>query len=108
MKKTPPKNKGVDGRGKKESEVTQLCPTLCNPMHCSLPGSSNHGILQASRLPLLFPGGLPYPETELRSPTLQAEALPSEPPGVAEDEGSYFDRETRESFFVVPVKVRLE
>ena len=47
MKKTPPKNKGVDGRGKKESEVAQLCPTLRNPMHCSLPGSSNHGILQA-------------------------------------------------------------
>ena len=27
--------------------VAQLCPTLCNPMGCSLPGSSNHGILQA-------------------------------------------------------------
>ena len=32
---------------KKESEVAQLCPTLCNPMDCSLPGSSIHGILQA-------------------------------------------------------------
>ena len=30
----------------KESEVVQLCPTLCNPMDCSLPGSSIHGILQ--------------------------------------------------------------
>ena len=30
-----------------ESEVTQLCPTLCNPMDCSLPGSSTHGIFQA-------------------------------------------------------------
>ena len=30
-----------------ESEVTQLCPTLCNPMDCSIPGSSVHGILQA-------------------------------------------------------------
>ena len=29
------------------SEVTQSCPTLCNPMDCSLPGSSLHGILQA-------------------------------------------------------------
>ena len=29
------------------SEVTQSCPTLCNPMYCSLPGSSLHGILQA-------------------------------------------------------------
>ena len=27
--------------------VSQLCPTLCNPMDCSLPGSSVHGILQA-------------------------------------------------------------
>ena len=30
-----------------ESEVTQLCLTLCDPMDCSLPGSSVHGILQA-------------------------------------------------------------
>ena len=27
--------------------VTQSCPTLCNPMDCSPPGSSIHGILQA-------------------------------------------------------------
>ena len=27
--------------------VAHLCPTLCNPMDCSLPGSSVHGILQA-------------------------------------------------------------
>ena len=32
---------------KSESEVAQLCPTLCNPMDCSPPGSSVHGILQA-------------------------------------------------------------
>ena len=30
--------------------VTQLYPTLCNPMDCSLPGSSVHGILQ-ERIP---------------------------------------------------------
>ena len=30
-----------------EGEVTQSCPTLCNPMDCSLPGSSTHGIFQA-------------------------------------------------------------
>ena len=29
------------------SEVAQSCPTLCNPMGCSLPGSSIHGIFQA-------------------------------------------------------------
>ena len=32
---------------KSESEVVQLCPTLCDPMGCSLPGSSIHGICQA-------------------------------------------------------------
>ena len=32
---------------KSESEVTQLCPTLGDPMDCSLPGSSVHGIFQA-------------------------------------------------------------
>ena len=31
----------------KESEVTQSCPTLCDPMDCSLPVSSVHGIFQA-------------------------------------------------------------
>ena len=30
-----------------ESEVTQSCPSLRNPMDCSLPGSSIHGIFQA-------------------------------------------------------------
>ena len=30
-----------------ESEVIQLCPTLCDPMDCRLPGSSVHGIFQA-------------------------------------------------------------
>jgi len=30
-----------------ESEVAQLCLTLSNPMDCSLPGSSVHGIFQA-------------------------------------------------------------
>ena len=29
-----------------ESEVAQLCPTLNDPMDCSLPGSSVHGIFQ--------------------------------------------------------------
>ena len=30
-----------------ETEVTQLCPTLVDPMDCSLPGSCIHGIFQA-------------------------------------------------------------
>ena len=31
----------------KWSKVVQSCPTFCNPMDCSLPGFSIHGILQA-------------------------------------------------------------
>ena len=40
--------------------VTQSCPTLCNPMDCSWPGSSVHGILQArilERVAVSFSGG---------------------------------------------------
>ena len=32
---------------KSESEVAQSCPTLSDPIDCSLPGSSIHGIFQA-------------------------------------------------------------
>ena len=35
---------------KRESEVAQSCPTLSDPMDCSLPGSSVHGIFQARAL----------------------------------------------------------
>ena len=51
---SPGKNTGVGChfllqcmKVKSESEVTQSCPTLRNPMDCSLPGSSVHGICQA-------------------------------------------------------------
>ena len=65
-------------------EVDQLCPTLCDPMDCSLPGSSVHGILQARILEWVVipsPGDLPDPGIEPRSPTLQTDSLPSQPPG---------------------------
>ena len=69
--------------------VTQSCPTLCDPMDCSPPGSSVHGILQARRrgLPCPPPWNLPNPGIEPRSPALQTESLPSEPQG--KPEGSY-------------------
>ena len=35
---------------KSESEIIQSCLTLCDPMDCSLPGSSVHGIFQAKVL----------------------------------------------------------
>ena len=51
---SPGKNTGVGChfllqcmKVKSENEVTQSCPTLNNPMDCSLPGSSIHGIFQA-------------------------------------------------------------
>ena len=37
-------------KSKSESEAAQLCPTLSDPMDCSLPGSSVHGIFQARAL----------------------------------------------------------
>ena len=49
-----------------------------------MPGSSVHGILQARILEgLLFPppGDFPDPGIELGSPALQADSLPTEPPG---------------------------
>ena len=63
--------------------VAQWCPTLCNPMDCSLPGSSVHEISQARILDwvtISFSRDLPDPEIKPRSPTLQADSLLSEPP----------------------------
>ena len=40
-----------------------------------------HGILQARILPFPSPGDLPNPGIEPRSPALQADSLPTEPPG---------------------------
>ena len=37
-------------KAKSENEVAQSCPTLSDPMDCSLPGSSVHGIFQAKVL----------------------------------------------------------
>ena len=48
---------------KSESEVAQSCPTLCDPVDCSLPGSSAHGIFQARILEwgaIAFSEALPY------------------------------------------------
>ena len=53
--------------------VAQLCPTLCDPVDCSLPGSSVHGIFQARTLEWVAfpsPGDLPNPGIERGSPAL--------------------------------------
>ena len=67
------------------AKLLQSCLTLFDPMNCSPPGSSVHGILQARILsgsPL--PGDLPDPgnePTSFVSRALQANSLPTEPPG---------------------------
>ena len=62
--------------------VARSCLTTCNPMGCSLPRSSLHGVLQArilEWLPFPSPGDLLDTGTEPGSPALQADSLPSEP-----------------------------
>ena len=70
--------------GRSEVLIAQSRSTLCSPMDCSLPGSSVHRIFQ-TRIPewLSFPspGHLPDPGIKPRFPALQADSLPSEPPG---------------------------
>ena len=53
----------------KESEVAQACPTLCDPMDCSSPGFSIHGIFQARVLEwvaISFPRGSSQPRDQTR------------------------------------------
>ena len=54
----------------KVSEVTQSCPTLCDPVDCSLPSSSVHGILQARILEwvaISFSRGSSWPRDRTRA-----------------------------------------
>ena len=65
-------------------KVSQSRPTLCESMDCSLPGSSVHGILQASILEWVavpFSRVSSYPRIKPRSSAVQADSLPSESPG---------------------------
>ena len=73
--------------------VTQSYLTFCDPMDCSPPGSSVHGILQARILEwvaisfstqgteIFNPGDLLNPGIESRSSELQVDSLPSETQG---------------------------
>ena len=68
-----------------EVKVAQLFPILCDPMDYKV-----HEILQARTLEWvafpfsreIFPGDLPNPGIKLKSPALQADSLPAEPPGM--------------------------
>ena len=66
-------------------KVTQWCLTLCDPMDYAV-----HGILQARVLewqPFPSPRDLPNPGIEPRSPALQVDSLPVEPPGKPKNTG---------------------
>ena len=56
-------------------KVTQACLTLCNSMDCSPPGQNTGVVAMSSSRDLSDPG------IEPRSPALQVDSLPSEPPG---------------------------
>ena len=66
--------------------VTRSCPNLCDPMDCSLPGSSVHGVLQTRRMewvsiPFTRESSWPRDQTLGGSFAWQADSLPSEPQG---------------------------
>ena len=64
--------------------LTKSCPTLFNPLDCSLPGSSVHRISQArilDALPFSSPWDLPDPGIEPMSPVLAVRFFTSELPG---------------------------
>ena len=67
--------------------VAQLCLTLCDTVDCSPPGSSVPGFPRQEHWSgSLFPspGDLSNPGIESQSPKLQADSLPSDPPGKPE------------------------
>ena len=64
------------------AKLHQSCPTLCDPVDGSPPGSSTPGILQARILEwaaIFSSKGSSNLDIESASPTLQADSLPSEP-----------------------------
>ena len=67
-----------------ESEVAQSCPTLWDPVDCSLPGSSIHGIFKARILEwvaISFFRGSSQPRDQTQVSCITTDTLLSEPPG---------------------------
>ena len=77
--------------------VAKSCPTLCDSVDCSPPGSSVHGISQVRVLewvPIPFSKDLPDPGIESVSPALAGRFFTVEPPGKPEwsrNEGGLLD-----------------
>ena len=82
---SPGKNTGVGChfllqgmKVKIESEVAQSCPTLRDPMDCSLPGSSAHGIFQAR---VLEWGAIAFSDLVAQSCPTLCDLMDCSPPG---------------------------
>ena len=81
---------GMEGKRKVKVLVTHLCPTLCDPTPWTVAQQAPLSVEFSrqeyrSGLPFLSPGDLPDPEIEPGSVALQADSLPSEPPGKSEE-----------------------
>ena len=71
-------------KSKSKVKMAQSCPTLCDPVDCSPQSSSVHGILQARILEWLaipFSSRSSQPRNQTWISCMQADSLPSEPPG---------------------------
>ena len=78
-----------------ESEVAQLCLTLCHPWteaHKAPPSMGFSRQEYWSGLQFPSPGDLPTPGIKPRSPTLQADALTSAPPGKPLNKSHYLEK----------------
>ena len=82
--------------------VAQLCPTLCNSINCSPPGSSVYGVSQARilecGLPFPSPGDLPHSEIEPGSVAMKVDSLWSEPSGKPKEPACQCRRHKRRRF----------
>ena len=82
---------------RKCKSVSQLCPALCDPMDCSPPDSSIHGILQTRILEgvaIPFSRGSSWSRDWTWSPALQADSLLTELPGKLLFPGKYLPKGT--------------
>ena len=67
---------------KSESDIIQSCPTPSDPMDCSLPGSSVHGIFQAR---VLEWGAIAFSAVPIRNPLFQIRSMNPRATRSAED-----------------------
>ncbi|CAI9169936.1 unnamed protein product [Rangifer tarandus platyrhynchus] len=66
-------------------KFTQLCPTLCYPIDYTAHGTLQARVLEWVVIP--FSRGLPNPEIQPKSSTLQEDSLPAKPPGKPKNTG---------------------